>query len=287
MAKLMPKGGNFVSFYNSLPDVLAASSFKKVVEAIRAAKKKHKPVIFFMGAHVLKCGLSPLINALIRKGFITHLAGNGATLIHDFELAFQGETSEEVEKSLPSGKFGMVKETAAFLNNCAILAAANGRGLACTVGGEIEKGKLPNRGISVYAECARSKITSSAHVGIGTDIIYQHPACDGGAWGEASYRDFKTLVGVVANLGRGGVVLNFGSAVICPEVFLKALSVARNLKGKIEDFTTASFDMIHQYREYMNITRRPTLKSGKGYYIIGHHEIMLPLLAASLQCATK
>lgn len=281
-AKPMGPDVDMNTFFKSLPDVLMASSFKKVVDKIVAARKKRKPVILFMGAHVIKCGLGPVVNSLIEEDVITHVGTNGASLIHDFELAFAGETSEEVGDAISGGSFGMARETATFINNSAAEAAQKGEGLARTVGKRIEEEKLPNRKYSVFAACHRKGISSSAHIAVGTDIVHQHPSCNGAAWGESSFTDFKCLAETVFKLNNGGVVLAFGSTVIMPEVFLKALTVARNLKGKVENFLTAYFDMYRHYRPQMNIVSRPVLNGGEGFYFSGHHELMLPLLAAGI-----
>lgn len=280
-ASIYKKGNSFGRFYRSLPDILKVKDFRKVVEAVIQAKSKKKPVIFMMGAHVIKCGLSPIVIDLINKNIISAIALNGAGLIHDFELAFMGKTSEDVDKAILNGSFGMVKETAEFLNAAIKLGAKEGIGKA--VGKAISRDKkLRYKNLSIIYAAYKKNIPVSVHVAIGTDIIHQHPSCDGALTGEASLKDFHNLIEVVSKLGDGGVVINFGSAVILPEVFLKALTVARNLKFKVKNFTTANFDMIYHYRPVQNIVRRPTQDSGKGYYIIGHHEIMLPLLAAAI-----
>ena len=281
-AKTLKKPVKFKSFWQAMPDILAGKSIKNLVELIFKARNKGKPVICMFGAHVLKCGLGPLLIDLADKGFITVFASNGASSVHDFELAYSGFTSEDVAARLKDGSFGMTRETGDFLNAAAIKAFKNSQGLGFTIGSEIEKNKLPNRKLSVYASAYRLKVPITTHVAIGTDIIYQHPQCDGAAWGYASYRDFLLFADSVSRLGQGGVVLNFGSAVIMPEVFLKALTVARNLGHKVFDFTTANFDMVRQYRPITNIVSRPTKDGGQGFDFAGHHEIMLPLLYAAL-----
>ncbi len=281
-AKPVKNHSSFQNFWDSLPSVLAGKNLKNLVQLILKAREKNKPVILSFGAHVLKCGLSPLIIDLMKKGFITALATNGASSIHDFELSFSGHTSEDVAERLTDGSFGMTRQTGEFLNAAALMAATSGEGLGATIGREIEKHRLPNRRLSVFAQAHRSSLPITVHVAIGTDIIYQHPQCDGAAWGKASYRDFILFAESVSNLGAGGVFLNFGSAVIIPEVFLKSLTVCRNLGYKVFNFTTANFDMIQHYRPHQNIVTRPTRNGGQGFSFTGHHEIMLPLLHAAL-----
>jgi deoxyhypusine synthase len=281
-AGTLNKPVSFSRFWDSLPDILAGKSLKNLVQSIVRAREKDKPVILCFGAHVIKCGLAPLLIDLCRRGIVTALATNGASTVHDFELSFAGQTSEDVAVRLKDGSFGMTRETGEFLNQAAKLAAQEGAGLGYVIGREIEKGKLPNRSSSVFASAYRLRVPATVHVAIGTDIIYQHPQCDGAAWGQASYDDFKKFAESVSRLGSGGVLLNFGSAVILPEVFLKSLTVCRNLGYDVFDFTTANFDMIRQYRPFQNIVSRPTQDSGRGYDFTGHHEIMMPLLYAAL-----
>jgi hypothetical protein len=272
-------GSSFRSFLDRLPDFLAVQDFKLVVNAMAAAVKNQRPIVLMMGAHAIKVGLNPLIVDGMRRGFIHAVAFNGAGAIHDFELCYQGETSEDVQRGLNDGSFGMVDETGRMMN--AALAEGIQRGLgAGRALGEATKG-FPNRHLSIMATGADLNIPVTAHIGIGTDIIHQHPTTRGDVLGEASYRDFQTFAAVCAQL-EGGVVLNVGSAVIMPEVFLKALTVARNLGHKVEKFTTATFDMTRHYRPSENVQRRPTALGGKGVYIVGHHEINLPLLFAAV-----
>ncbi len=278
-----PKGkkSSFAKFYDSLPDILVARDFKKVVSAILTARHKGKPVIFMAGAHLIKCGLSPLIINLIKKNVITALALNGAGIIHDFELALAGKTSEDVAKAIEDGSFGMVKETALFINNAIKRGAERGYGIGYALGEAISKDskeRLPHKPLSLLYNCFKYNIPLSVHVAIGTDIIHQHPSCSGEAGGKGSLIDFHKFIEVVSGLRGGGVVVNVGSAVILPEVFLKALTVARNLGFKVKNFTTCNFDQIRHYRPSENIVRRPVSCGGEGYYIIGHHEIMIPLL---------
>ncbi|MFH1369265.1 MAG: hypothetical protein ABII64_09085 [Elusimicrobiota bacterium] len=279
---LLKKPVKFRAFINSIPSILAGNNLKNLIKDILRAKYRGKPVIFAFGAHVIKCGLSPLVIDLCDRGLITALATNGASTVHDFELSLSGKTSEDVSERLKNGSFGMTKETGEFLNNAAKHAAREDKGLGEVIGKEIAKGRFKFKNLSIFSNAFVSQVPVTVHSAIGTDIVYQHPQCDGAAWGKASYNDFLKFAGLVSNLGSGGVLLNFGSAVILPEVFLKALTICRNLGYKTHGFTTANFDMIHQYRPMQNIVTRPTQTGGRGYYFIGHHEIMLPLLYAAL-----
>ena len=281
-ASICTKGGDFEDFYNSLPMVLAAKGLKGLVDSILAAKKKGKPVLFMMGAHVIKCGLNPIIIDLIQKRVITAIALNGAGIIHDFEIAFVGGTSEDVSESIEDGSFGMSYETGMLLNKAIKEGAKKNLGIGRSVGEMLAKGRFPYKEDSILYNGIKNRIPVTVHVAIGTDIIHQHPSCDGASIGKGSLKDFHNLVSTVANLGDGGVVLNIGSAVILPEVFLKALSVARNLKFRVKDFTTANLDMINHYRPRVNVLERPTASGGNRYSITGHHEIMLPLIARAI-----
>jgi len=282
-ATIYKKGNSFRRFCQSLPQVLKARDFRHVVAAIVSAKKKKKPVIFMLGAHVIKCGLSPIVIDLINRGIIDCIALNGAGIIHDFEIAFQGKTSEDVERAIRDGSFGMAQETAGFINDAIKAGIKSDLGVGKSMGKAIDQdNRLPYKNLSILHTAYKKGITVSVHVAIGTDIVHQHLSCNGAAVGQASLKDFHNFIAEVSKLGDGGVLINFGSAVILPEVFLKALTVARNLGYKVKNFTTANFDMIYHYRPEQNIVRRPTQDSGKGYYIIGHHEIMLPLLASAI-----
>lgn len=273
---------SFNSFLSSLPDILKAKDLRQVASDIASARKKKKAVIFMAGAHVIKCGLNPVLIDLIKKKVINCICLNGAGIIHDFEVAFQGKTSEDVAASLKNGSFGMGKETADFINQAVKDGVSEGLGLGSAVGKMISDEKLPNKNLSLLYNAYKYNVPVCVFVGIGTDIIHQHPSFDAGLTAEGSLRDFHTLVENICLLNQGGVVLNFGSAVLLPEVFLKALNLARNLGNKVKDFTTANFDMIYQYRPAQNVVARPTNSGGRGYYIIGHHEIMLPLLAQAV-----
>lgn len=275
------KGSSFEKFIGSLPDILAARDFKSVVEAIADARKAGRPVVLGMGAHPIKVGLSPVIIDLMERGVITALASNGACVIHDFELSYTGSTSEDVAGTLCSGEFGMARETGKLLNEAIKRGVKGGLGIGESIGGMIHKSRFKYRRLSVFGACRRLGLPACVHVAVGTDIIHMHPSASGSAIGEGSLRDFRLFASVVSDL-EGGVFINLGSAVIMPEVFLKALSVARNLGGKVEKFTTVNMDFIQHYRARENVLRRPTMGKGASYALTGHHEIMFPLLAAAV-----
>jgi hypothetical protein len=281
-AKLPVRGKSFLGFYKSLPYILKAKDLRDVVDSVARARNSKKQVIFMAGAHVIKCGLNPVIIELIKKRVITCICLNGAGIIHDFEIALQGETSEDVGENLKDGSFGMCRETADFINNAVREGVSAGLGLGYALAKKISEAKLPHKNLSILYNAYKQKVPVCVHVAIGTDIIHQHPSFDAGLTGEGSMRDFRELVECVLGLNKGGVVLNFGSAVILPEVFLKALNLARNLGNQVKDFVTANFDMIYHYRPAQNVVSRPVMSGGRGYYIIGHHEIMLPLLAQAV-----
>lgn len=266
----------------SLPDQLAATALREVIERTVAARAAGRPVVAMCGGHVIKVGVSPCLIALIERGVITHLAGNGAAAIHDVEIARQGRTSEDVEAHLHEGRFGMVDETGDFMNAAMLEGARRGEGLGECWGRALEESRAPHGAASLLAAAWRAGIPATIHVAIGTDTIHHHPQCDGSALGETSLRDFRIFASTLAE-ARGAVVLNFGSAVMMPEVFLKALSVARNLGAELSGLTTVNFDQIQHYRPRLNVVERPTrAPGGRGYSITGHHEIMLPLFAAAV-----
>jgi hypothetical protein len=281
-AKPPVRGRSFAKFYQSLPNILKVKDLRSVAEAVLRARKKKKPVIFMAGAHVIKCGLSPIVIELIKKKVISCICLNGAGIIHDFEIAFQGKTSEDVDENLKYGKFGMGKETAEFINNAVKEGVPEGLGLGGALASKINASKLRYKNLSLTFNADKYKVPICVFVAIGTDIIHQHTSFDAALTGEGSLRDFHQLVEEVCRLNNGGVVLNFGSAVILPEVFLKALNLARNLGNQVKNFTSANFDMLYHYRPWQNVVLRPAVPGGKGYYIIGHHEIMLALLAQAI-----
>lgn len=274
------KGASFKDFYSSLPNILASRHFKDVVAAIVQARKDKRPVMLGMGAHAIKVGLNPVLIDLMERGTITSLSLNGAGIIHDFELALVGRTSEDVDKELLTGAFGMAEETGGMLNK-AINAAAADEGIGAAVGKMIQDGDFPYKDISLLAAGRRLNVPVTVHVAIGTDIIHMHPSFDGRATGEAAHRDFLTFCALVSGL-EGGVYINLGSAVLLPEIFLKAVTLCRNLGHSLHHFTTVNMDFVQHYRPNTNVVRRPTQNGGRGFSLTGHHELMLPLLAAAI-----
>ncbi len=262
-------------FLNSLPNQLIGIDFRKFLDLWARAVNKQKKVILMMGAHVIKCGLSPMVIDLIKRNIITAVALNGAGAIHDFEIACNGATSEEVSDGLQNGRFGMAEETAQVINNCW---KDRGRlGAGYSLGQLIAESDYPHKDKSILAAAFESDIPLTVHVALGTDIIHQSPHADGGAIGQASYQDFRRFISVVSQLEEG-IIINFGSAVILPEVFLKALTTARNCGFEVDNFTTANFDMVYHYRPRVNVVNRPTESGGQGFNFIGQHELMFPLI---------
>lgn len=282
-AKVVPQRASVLEFFDAFPDFLKAFDFKKLIDLILRARKRKKPIIFMLGAHPIKCGLSTIIIDLMQNEFITCIATHGAGFIHDLEIAMWGKTSEEVEKSITNGSFGMVKETSKLFKKITGDAETYDLGLGESLGKMLLDLKAKHKEHSIFANAYQLKIPATVHLGIGTDTLNQHPEFDGAKAGKSSFKDFKIFCNQVSKLNNGGAVLNLGSAVILPEVFLKALSVVRNIKGKIDNFTTANFDMIQHYRPNMNVVRRPTKNKGFGFSFTGHHEIMIPLLAWGLK----
>lgn len=280
-AKPYKKGSGVGAWLDGLPALLAASDFKAVVDALLEARRADRAIIWGIGAHVLKTGLSPILVDLMARGCVSAIATNGAGIIHDFEIALAGATSEDVDATLGSGRFGMAEETGADLNRAITDGAAKGLGLGQAVGKYLHERQPPYASISIAAMAWRLGIPLTAHVGIGTDIIHMHPQASGAAIGETSLRDFRYFVSSVARL-EGGVYLNCGSAVVLPEVFLKAVAIARNDGRSLEGLTTVNIDFLRQYRPLTNVVSRPTSGIGKGYSLTGHHEILIPLLAAAL-----
>jgi hypothetical protein len=273
---------SFVDFWNGLPSILAADSLRRVVTAIAEARRRKKPVVLAFGAHVLKTGLSPVVIDLVERGFVTALATNGASGIHDFEVAFHGKTSEDVGSVLLDGEFGMSRETGIGIFRALRAGRGKGWGYGRALGESIASSRMPHRNLSLFAAAARKRIPLSVHVAVGTDTLAQHPGMDGALVGEMSYRDFLVIRDVVARLGDGGVWVNAGSAVILPEVFLKALSMARNLGHDVRGFTTVDLDMIRHYRPGENVLKRPVMAGGQSFALTGHHEILFPLIAKAL-----
>ncbi|HXW96131.1 MAG TPA: hypothetical protein VEI47_01000 [Gemmatimonadales bacterium] len=272
---------SFHAFLQSLPQLLAADHLRTVAAAIVSATRNRRGVLVLAGGHVIKTGLGPLLVDWIDRGIITHVALNGGAAIHDFEIATHGSTSEDVERGLADGSFGMAAETGAAMNAAASWAHHAGRGLGEGLAEALARqDRLAGAEVSVLLACQRRAIPVTVHTAIGAEIIHQHPAADGAALGATSHRDFRRLAGAMPDLHEGGVVLNLGSAVVLPEVFLKALTVARNLdEGRPTGFLAADFDMIRHYRPQMNVVERPTRTGGTGVLLTGHHEILLPLLS--------
>jgi len=276
------RGTAAIELLDSLPRILAGETLRSAVAEIARARSRGKPILWGLGAHVLKVGLSPLVIDLMRRGYVTGIAMNGAGIVHDFELAVAGQTSEDVAAGLGSGAFGMARETGEEVNRAIVLGDRDGLGIGAALGRYLVARRAPHLGVSLLAAAWRLGLPATVHVAIGTDIVHIHPACDPGAVGRASHLDFRIFAALVARLGGGGVYLNVGSAVLLPEVFLKAVTLARNLGHAIQDFATVNLDFIQSYRPNANVVSRPTQGAGRGYSLTGHHEILVPLLAAAL-----
>ena len=286
----LPPGASFSRVLDSLPNLLAAQDLRALLGAIQQAKRTRKAILWGLGGHVIKTGLGPILADLMRRGFISAVAMNGAALTHDFEIALSGNTSEDVEAGLGEGKFGMATETGLFLNQIASTAAFSGIGYGEAAGKFLASRRLDSRNVqaSILYNAYKLKIPVTIHLAIGTDISHMHPAADGAALGAATHHDFRLFCSLVKTMHPGGVYLNWGSAVLLPEVFLKAVSVVHNLGVALQPITTANFDFIQHYRPLQNVVKRPTAprtgrtSASKGYAITGHHELLLPLVAAAL-----
>ena len=288
--KAMDGSENMLAFVSKLPHTLAGDNLRSLIRAILYARSSNKAIIWALGGHVFKVGLGPVIKDLMQAGFVTGVAMNGSAAIHDFEIALCGATSEDVEEQIGGGRFGMARETGEYMNTAIRSAAANGIGIGEGLGlfiaeGTTRKIDFRYRQMSVLTEAYSRKIPVTVHVALGTDIIHIHPQASGTDTGTASYRDFRLFCNMARELDGGGVYLNVGSAVVLPEVFLKAVSVVRNLGHRLEEFTTANLDFIQHYRPTQNVLKRPTQKSGQSIALTGHHEIMIPLLAAALKAS--
>jgi len=281
VSKAYRPGGGVAALLDSFPRILAAADFKAVVTAIRAARDGDRGIIWGFGAHVIKTGLGPILIDLMERGFVSALATNGAGIIHDFELALSGGTSEDVDEALGPGRFGMAQETGELLNAAINDGVSAGMGLGQSVCRRLRDLKPAHADISVLAAAERLQIPVTVHVAIGTDIIHMHARASGASLGEGSLRDFRYFVSNVSRL-RGGVYLNCGSAVVLPEVFLKAVAIARNQGTSLDELTTVNLDFTRLYRPQTNVVSRPVVGIGKGYSLVGHHEIMIPLLAAAV-----
>jgi hypothetical protein len=290
-AKPVPRQAAITKLLDSFPEILAGKDLRELSGAIRAARRRKKPILWGVGGHVIKVGLAPILIQLMDAGFVSGMAMNGAALIHDFEIALAGNTSEDVEAAMGKGEFGMAEETGEGINEIAKLAQRIRIGYGEAAGQYLTSGivKVRHAEQSVLVAAYQKRIPVTVHLAIGTDIPHMHPSADGGALGVASYTDFRLFCSLVEQMDGGGVYLNWGSAVVLPEIFLKAVSVARNLGVPLRAITTANFDFIQHYRPVTNVVKRPTAPSNpkegntsKGYAVTGHHEIMLPILAAAL-----
>ena len=275
------KGSGFGGWLDSLPKILAGESFRVVVEAMGKARGAGKPIIWGMGGHVIKCGLAPVLIDLMERRYATAFAMNGSAAIHDFEIALAGHTSEDVEAVLPDGRFGTAEETGREMNQAIICGVRDGIGAGEALGRVLVK--APHAQCSLLAAAYENGTPVTVHVAMGTDTPHTHPAADPSAIGSATHHDFRLFCSLVAELNEGGVYLNVGSAVVMPEVFLKAISAVRNLGHPLANFTTVNLDFLQHYRPRVNVVERPHAKSGgRGHALTGHHELMLPLLAAAL-----
>lgn len=281
LGKRYQRGSSVQAFLDGLPHILGGQDLRDIIEAIAAARKGGRTVLLGMGAHVIKVGLSPLIIQLMEEKVISGLALNGAGAIHDVELSLEGKTSEDVEQELDRGSFGMSGDTATFINQGVAEGSRTGMGVGASLGAKLTREQVPHLSRSILGQAARLDIPVMVHVAFGTDIVHLHPSFDPAAWGTATYQDFRQFCSLVAML-EGGVFLNVGSAVIIPEVFLKALTVVRNKGYQVDHVTTVNMDFIRHYRPLTNVVNRPVRKGGKGYNLVGQHEIMVPLLVAGI-----
>lgn len=283
-AKPYQKGDGVTGFIDTLPHLLAADSFRGVIDAIKKARAQKRAILWGMGGHVVKCGLADILLDLMRRGWITGFVMNGAASIHDFEIAIAGQTSEDVEAVLPDGRFGAAEETGREMNTAIVEGVRDGIGMGEALGRRLETLAKPAFAPhSIVAQAYAANVPLTVHVAVGTDTPHTHPAAVGSAIGAATHHDFQLLCSIVRGLDQGGVYLNLGSAVVLPEVFLKAVSVVRNLGYPLAGFTTVNFDFLQHYRPKVNVVERPHAKSGgRGFAVTGHHELMIPLLAAAL-----
>jgi hypothetical protein len=283
-AKPLSGDPSFAAFWKSLPDFLAVKDLREFVGHVQAARGQ-KPILWMMGAHPVKVGLSPVFLDLLRSGFVSCISSHGAFTVHDCEIALFGRTSEDVADTLRDGRFGMARETGEFFVRAVSKLEDNTLGLGEALGEALLRENAPFAKESLLVQCLEAGVPVTIHVAVGTDIVHEHPGLSGASLGAASYRDFRIFCNMVSKLGDGGIAMNVGSAVIMPEVFLKAIAIVRNLGYPCHNFYTANFDMMQHYRPTQNVVRRPTMTGGKGYAFTGHHEIMIPLLAAALKNA--
>jgi hypothetical protein len=280
-ARAVPPGSSVGTFIDTLPGLLAAGDFKTIVRTIVEAKRNRGGIVWGLGGHVIKTGVGPILIDLMERGFVSAIAANGAAMIHDFEIALVGATSEDVDEALGPGRFGMAEETGRVLNELINQGVADGLGIGESVCRYLKTADTAFGGVSVLAAAARLDIPVTIHVAIGTDIIHMHPAASGAALGDAAIRDFRYFATNVSRLERG-VYVNCGSAVVLPEVFLKAIALSRNRGIQFAELTTINLDFMRMYRAMTNVVARPTVTSRRGYSLVGHHEIMIPLLAAAI-----
>ncbi len=274
---------SLVDFLDSLPNILAGRSLRELAAHVRRARELRKPIIWGLGGHVVKTGMSPVLIDLLRRGFVSAVAANGSVLVHDAEIAMVGSTSEDVDATLGAGAFGAADETGRLLSEAAREAAQGGTGLGEALGHLLVERDPPHRGFSLLCAAYEARVPFTAHVTVGADIAHFHPVADGAALGAATHTDFRLLAEMVRRMDGGGVYLNVGSAVVLPEIFLKAVTLVRNLGHSLTDITTANFDFIQSYRPLTNVVRRPVADgAGRGYSITGHHELTIPLLAAAI-----
>ena len=272
-------------FLDSLPNILAVRSLREVAARIRRARELGRPVLWGVGGHVVKTGLAPVLIDLMRRGYVNGVVANGSVLVHDLEIALVGSTSEDVDATLGAGAFGAAEETGRLLNGAAAEGLRDKIGLGEALGRALDRLDPPHRNLSLLCAAYRARVPFTAHLSIGGDTPHFHPTADGAALGQTSHTDFRLLAELVRRLDGGGVYLNVGSAVVLPEVFLKAVTLVRNLGHPLADFTTANFDFIQSYRPVTNVVRRPVSDgAGRGYSLTGHHEILIPLLAAEILC---
>ena len=286
-ASRITENSSVCDYLASLPNILAVQSLRDLVAQMLRARRLHKPIVWGIGGHVIKTGLGPIIIDLIRRGFVTAIAANGSVLVHDAEIAIVGSTSEDVDATLSGGAFGGAEETGRLLNDAAGDGAKEGMGLGEALGRALVGLKPRHENVSLLCAAYEARVPFTAHVTIGGDIGHFHPSADGAALGATSHTDFRLLAEIVRRMDGGGVYLNIGSAVTLPEVFLKCVTLVRNLGNRLDDITTANFDFIQSYRPLTNVVRRPTAEgAGRGYAITGHHELTIPLLAAELICGS-
>ena len=287
-AKIVNEESSLADYLNSLPNILAVQNLREIASRIHRARRLGKPIIWGIGGHVIKTGLAPIIIDLMNRGFVSAIAANGSVLVHDAEIAMVGSTSEDVDATLGEGVFGGAEETGKLLNEAAGAGAKDSIGLGEAMGRAVLAVKLQHESVSLLCAAYKARVPFTAHLTIGGDIAHFHPDVDGAALGATSHTDFRLLTELVRRMNGGGVYLNIGSAVTLPEVFLKCVTLVRNLGHKLSDITTANFDFIQSYRPLTNVVRRPTADgAGRGFAITGHHELTIPLLAAELICGAR